>query len=137
MFDLNYLTVADVIAIYDRVMLESDQMPAALVREDALQRAVHHPRVLAHYEGASLAAQAVDLALELALAHAWVDGNKRISVRSFEVFLELNHVATPDADRKQFIDDFIDVVGAKPEERSELLGGLIGMVQRWVDAAAG
>jgi death-on-curing protein len=130
--DIDYLTVADVIAIYERAMLESDQSPAALVREDALQRAVHHPRVLAYYEKATLAEQAVDFALELALAHAWVDGNKRVSFRSFEVFLELNGVAIPDDGYREFADAFISVVGAKPEDRPALAGELIEMVQGWM-----
>jgi prophage maintenance system killer protein len=131
--NIDYLTVADIIAIYERAMLESDQVPAALVREDALQRAVHHPRNLAWYQAATLGEQAVDLALELALAHAWVDGNKRVSMRSFEVFLELNGIHIPDADYRPFTDAFVATVGAKPEDRLEYVGLHVDMVQRWID----
>jgi death-on-curing protein len=132
MNDIDYLTVADVMAIYERAMQESDQAPAPLVREDALQRAVHHPRNIAWYQGADLAEQAADLALEIALAHAWVDGNKRVSVRAFEVFLELNGVVIPDSGYQLFADEFLAVVGAKPEDRSGLVGGLVAMVHGWM-----
>jgi len=137
MHEIDYLTVADVMAIYEWAMRESGQEPAPLVREDALQRAVHHPRNLAWYRGAGLAEQGVDLAMEIALAHAWVDGNKRVSVRAFEVFLGLNGVDIPDADYRLFADEFVAVVGAKPDERAALVGGLVDMVSRWVAKSGG
>jgi prophage maintenance system killer protein len=133
MGDIRYLTVAQVIALYDEAMAESGQEPAPLVREDALQRALHHPRNLAYYEGAGLEEQAVDLALELALAHAWVDGNKRISVFAFRVFLHLNDVRIPNGGPfLEFAKAFIAVVGAKPEDRPALAGELIEMAQGWM-----
>ena len=132
MNEIDYLTVADVMAIYEQAMRESDQAPAPLVREDALQRAVHHPRNLAWYQGADLAEQAVDLALEIALAHAWVDGNKRVSVRAFEVFLALNGVSIPDTDYRRFADHFLVVVGAKPEDRAQFIAPLVAMVHHWM-----
>jgi death-on-curing protein len=130
-----YLTVAEAIALYDEAMAESGQPSAPLVREDALQRALHHPRNLAYYEDAGLAEQAVDLALEIALAHAWVDGNKRISVYCFRIFLQANGLATPDrAALLEFAKAFVETVGAKPEDRATLIADLVELVQSWIDS---
>ena len=62
---IRYLTVADTIALYEEAMSQSGQVSAPLVREGDLQRALHHPRNLGYYQGATLAEQAVDLAIEL------------------------------------------------------------------------
>jgi prophage maintenance system killer protein len=134
MDSIRYLTVAQTMALYDEAMAESGQSPAPLVRENDLQRALHHPRTIGYYEGAGLAAQAVDLALEIALAHAWVDGNKRIAVFAFRVFLRLNGVSIPAGGAYlEFAKQIVATVGAKPEDRVEHVGRLVDMVQQWND----
>jgi death on curing protein len=129
---IDYLSVADVIGIYDVAMRESGHQPEALIREDALASAVHHPRTLGYYEGADLIEQAVDLLARIALAHAWVDGNKRVAARSFEVFLALNGVRIPSVEEYlHAADALIAYVAASGDERETIARTLIDRVRRW------
>lgn len=133
--EIRYLTLAQVVALHEQAMLLAGQQPAALVREGDLDRAVHHPRVLAWYQGASLAEQAVDLAMEIGLAHAWVDGNKRTAVISLFVFLKANGVGVIESEfRRTFSDAFVATIGAKPEERASHIEGLVRMVESWMES---
>jgi death-on-curing family protein len=127
-----YLTVGDVIALYDLAMRASGQDPGALVREDALQSAVHHPRNLAWYEDASLAEQAVELMLHIALAHAWVDGNKRIATLSLYMFLGRNGVTVPSEDEYRTVaDQLVSWRASSPEERPSIRDDLVRRVSGW------
>lgn len=129
---LRYLSVADVMAIHDVAMDESDQLPTALVREGALQSAVHHPRNLAWYEQADLAEQAVEFMIHVAMAHAFVDGNKRTAVRSTEVFLKLNGVSIPDYQVYiRFADLLVSWIAAPEDKRPKIGRDLIGLVESW------
>ena len=130
--EVEYLTVADVIALYEGAMQASDQVPAALVREDALQSAVHHPRKLGYYENAGLAEQAVELMLHIAVAHAWVDGNKRIATLSLYAFLARNGVAAPDeAVFRATANALVARLAAAREERPLIRGELLQLVESW------
>jgi prophage maintenance system killer protein len=133
----HFLSLAEILALYDEAMALSDQPRAALVRPDDLDRAVHHPRVLAWYESATLAELAVDVGLEIALAHAFVDGNKRLAALATLTFLDRNHVRVPlDTFLSDYADAFVATVGALPNERLAHASALVEMVQRWVDASA-
>lgn len=133
MTGISYLSVADVIAIHEVAMRESEQSPAPLVREEALQSAVHHPRNLAWYSGAGLAEQVVEFLMHVAMAHAFVDGNKRTAVRSAEVFLELNGVSIPDAETYlRFADNLVEWIAASPENRPRIQEELITLVESWI-----
>lgn len=133
MTGISYLSVADVIAIHEVAMRESEQSPAPLVREEALQSAVHHPRNLAWYSGAGLAEQVVEFLMHVAMAHAFVDGNKRTAVRSAEVFLELNGVSIPDAETYlRFADNLVEWIAASPEDRPRIQEVLITLVESWI-----
>lgn len=131
--DLEYLTVADVIALYQVAMRESRQLPDALVREDALQSAVHHPRNLGYYEDASLAEQAVELMLHIAAAHAWVDGNKRVAAISLYAFLGSNGVTIPDEPAfRTAADLMVSWFAASLEQRPHVRETLIRLVESWI-----
>lgn len=133
MTGISYLSVADVIAIHEVAMRESEQSPAPLVREEALQSAVHHPRNLAWYSGAGLAEQVVEFLMHVAMAHAFVDGNKRTAVRSAEVFLELNGMSIPDAETYlRFADNLVEWIAASPEDRPRIQEVLITLVESWI-----
>lgn len=133
MTGISYLSVADVIAIHEVAMRESEQSPAPLIREEALQSAVHHPRNLAWYSGAGLAEQVVEFLMHVAMAHAFVDGNKRTAVRSAEVFLELNGVSIPDAETYlRFADNLVEWIAASPEDRPRIQEVLITLVESWI-----
>lgn len=87
---IRYLTVADLIAINGE-MLRAMQGGALGVRDEGLlESAALRPRMAAHYEGADLAGQAATLIAGIALAHAFVDGNKRTALLAGVVFLALN-----------------------------------------------
>jgi death on curing protein len=87
---IRYLTVADIIAINGE-MLRAMQGDTLGVRDEGLlESAALRPRMAAHYEGADLAGQAATLIAGIALAHAFVDGNKRTALLAGVVFLELN-----------------------------------------------
>jgi death-on-curing protein len=87
---VRYLTVADIIAINGE-MLRAMQGSALGVRDEGLlESAALRSRMAAHYEGADLAGQAATLIAGIALAHAFVDGNKRTALLAGVVFLALN-----------------------------------------------
>jgi death-on-curing family protein len=93
---------------------------------------VHHPRQLRYYEGADHVEQAVDLMVRIALAHAWVDGNKRVAVRSFEVFLALNGVRTPSPEEHiRVADTLVAFVAGEGEEREAIRRNLVVRIRTW------
>jgi len=131
--DIRYLSVADVVALHEVAMTESDQSPTALVREDALQSAVHHPRNLGWYAQATLSEQVVEFMIHIAMAHPFVDGNKRTAVRSAEVFLELNGVSIPDHEAyRRFADLLVGWIAAATEQRPAVHDELVALVDSWV-----
>ena len=85
-----YLTVMDAIGLHARIMMAMGMAPAALRDEGALESALMRPQMAAHYESADLATQAALLIAGIALAHPFVDGNKRTAFLCGVVFLQLN-----------------------------------------------
>ncbi|HEX5504991.1 MAG TPA: type II toxin-antitoxin system death-on-curing family toxin, partial [Thermomicrobiales bacterium] len=69
---------------------ESTGGTPALRDEPALASATMRPQMAARYEDADLVAQAVRLITGIALAHAFVDGNKRAAFITGVTFLRLN-----------------------------------------------
>jgi len=76
-----YLTVLDVIAMHDE-LIERTGGAVGLRDEGALDSAIMRPQMAAYYEEADLVTQAVLLMSGIALAHAFVDGNKRTALAS-------------------------------------------------------
>lgn len=88
--DTRYLSLADVIALHHAVMERSGYAPAPLRSEPLLDSAVQRPRTAAYYEEADLIRQAALLAVGIAQAQAFLDGNKRTAYAALDVFLRLN-----------------------------------------------
>src|SRR5579859_1760506 len=87
---VRYLSLADVLALHEEVMRRTGAASAPLQDESALESAIAHPRMAAHYEQADLIRQAVLLAVGISQAQAFVDGNKRTAFAAADVFLDLN-----------------------------------------------
>lgn len=85
-----YPTVMDAVALHEFIMLRMESAPTALRDEGALDSALNRPRMAAHYEDADLATQAVLLIVGIALAHPFVDGNKRTALLVGDTFLDRN-----------------------------------------------
>ena len=81
-----YPTPMDVAALNERVL----GRPGGLVDEGRLVGALHRAQAAAHYEAADEVRQSVVLLVGLALAHPFVDGNKRTALATVAVFWALN-----------------------------------------------
>lgn len=84
-----YPTTMDVIAMNAEIM---ERMGGEHILRDeaALESAVMRPQMAAHYGSADLAEQAATLMAGVALAHGFVDGNKRTALAAGLTFLSLN-----------------------------------------------
>lgn len=87
-----YLTVSEVLGINEAVLAEEGQQ-SLLVDEGKLEGAIMRPQMAAHYEQADLARQTALLVAGIALAHAFIDGNKRTALLAGRTFLGLNGAA--------------------------------------------
>lgn len=85
-----YIEVLDALAINDRILAAAGSTGAALRDEGLLESALMRPRMAAYYEGIDQIDQAALLMAGIALAHAFVDGNKRTALVCGVVFLERN-----------------------------------------------
>ncbi len=92
--DIVYLNKNDVLELYaDLFSLSEQAAEAALIRDDLLESALASPRNHAMYEGADTLEQAAWLGQAIARNHAFVDGNKRITLAVVQTFLAYNGVA--------------------------------------------
>ncbi|MGZ3584662.1 MAG: type II toxin-antitoxin system death-on-curing family toxin, partial [Ktedonobacterales bacterium] len=66
------------------------ETPLPVHDEGGLESALMRPQMAAHYENADLITQATVLIAGVALAHAFVDGNKRTALAVGTIFLALN-----------------------------------------------
>jgi death-on-curing protein len=87
-----YLTLADVIAIHNRLVELTTGGFAALRNEGLLEETLNRPRMAAYYEEADIVRQAALFAVGISQAQAFVDGNKRTAYGVAEVFLDLNGI---------------------------------------------
>lgn len=87
---IRYLSALQVWGI-NRKVLHLQGGGSALLRDRGiLEGAVARPRMHAYYEGADLIDQAATLIVGLALAHPFVDGNKRTAFLAGDTFLRWN-----------------------------------------------
>lgn len=86
---VNYLSVMDVIAMHQQLMAHAHQQ-SSIRDEGGLESAVMRPQMSAYYGNADLIEQAAELITGIALAHAFVDGNKRAATIAGTTFLALN-----------------------------------------------
>lgn len=134
MSELRFLTANDVTAIHDRVMAASNQDSTDLVRPEALESAVHSARNLAWYEGAGASAISAHLAIHIALAHPWVDGNKRTAATSGILFARYNGARQTSADEAlQFGQLLIKYIESSHEERVAIIKEFVELVDGWFD----
>ncbi len=87
-----YLSLTDVIALHGEVMTRTGYTATPLRSEALLDSAIQRPRMAAYYEGADLIRQAALLAVGVAQARAFLDGNRRTAYAALDVFLRLNGV---------------------------------------------
>ena len=97
---VQYLSVDEVLAIHREAVLRSGQSPV-LIDRSKLESAVVRPATEAFGEElfATLAEKAAALLQALVIAHAFLDGNKRVGAAAAALFLEMNGVESePDDD---------------------------------------
>lgn len=85
-----HLAAADVAAMNQTILQRAGEGIYFLRDEGALESAVLRPQMAEHYEGADIVAQAATLIAGIALAHAFLDGNKRTAATAGASFLYLN-----------------------------------------------
>ena len=85
----HHVTALDMMAM-NKAIMERMGGESALRDGGALESAVVRPQMAARYAEASLAEQAATLLVGIALAHAFVDGNKPTALAAGITFLILN-----------------------------------------------
>src|SRR5215207_2690307 len=90
MAELRYPTLAEVIAIHEKVMRGLGDAPRPLRVEGLLESALTRPQMAAYYEGADIVRQATLLGLGISQAQAFLDGNKRTAFATLDAFLWVN-----------------------------------------------
>lgn len=129
---IRFLTVADVIAIHERAMMLSEQSPAALVRPEALESAVAQCKNVAWYMDGSLAELTVVLTTHIAMAHPWVDGNKRTASYAGVQFSGLNGAKDLGAtDFIAFADMLLKYIEASQDVREDVFKQFVEFVDGW------
>jgi death on curing protein len=93
MTGIYYLTLADVLALYEAVMEKFGRGPEPLRSEGLLESAVMRSRMAAYYAQADLIRQCALLIVGISQAQAFADGNKRIAFAAGDVFLRINGFA--------------------------------------------
>ena len=134
MENINFLPVMQIIALHEEAMKLLGEGPARLVREDALESAVHQARNAAWYLEASVPEIAIHLATHIALAHPWVDGNKRTSVMVGIQFLLINGARDPsNGEIMAFADLLLQYIEANHDGRDAVFAELVSFVETWFD----
>jgi death-on-curing protein len=90
MAQLRYPSLAEVIAIHERVMRGLGEAPRPLRDEGLLESALNRPPMAAYYEGADIVRQAIFLGTGISQAQAFLDGNKRTAFQTLDAFLWVN-----------------------------------------------
>jgi len=88
-----YLSLADVIAIHQFIIDRMGGQALPLRDEGLLESAVMRAQMAAYYESADLIRQYAVLAVGIAQAQAFLDGNKRTAFGAADAFLRLNGLA--------------------------------------------
>lgn len=129
---IRFLTTLDIVALHEAAMSLSDQTATALVREEALESATHQAKNAAWYMGAEIPEITVHLTTHIAMAHPWVDGNKRTAVMAGIQFALIN--GARDASSKEmheFADLLLKYIEADSEERQNVFAEFVQFVDGW------
>jgi death on curing protein len=87
--DMRYPTPMDVVALNERLL----GIPGGTLSDEGkLLGALHRVQAAAHYQGADVVEQSALLLEAIALAHAFVDGNKRTAFYATRLFWRLNSI---------------------------------------------
>src|ERR671910_2622622 len=87
---LRYPTLAEVIAIHEKVLRGLGEAPRPLRDEGLLESALKRPQMAAYYEGADVVRQATLLGTGISQAQAFLEGNKRTAYLALNTFLRMN-----------------------------------------------
>src|ERR687889_2755411 len=87
---LRYPTLAEVIAIHEKVLRGPGEAPRPLRDEGLLESTLTRPQMAAYYEGADVVRQATLLGTGISQAQAFLDGNKRTAFQTLDAFLWVN-----------------------------------------------
>lgn len=87
---LRYPSLAEVIAIHEKVMRGLGEPPRPLREEGLLESALTRPQIAAYYEEADIIRQATLLGTGISQAQAFLDGNKRTAFQTLDAFLWVN-----------------------------------------------
>jgi death-on-curing protein len=90
MAQLRYPSLAEVIAIHEKVLRGLGEPPRPLRDEGLLESALTRPQMAAYYEGADIIRQATLLGTGISQAQAFLDGNKRTAFAALDAFLWVN-----------------------------------------------
>lgn len=132
MEQIRFLTVQQIIALHKAAMEMTGEGPAGLVREEALESASHQAKNAAWYLGAAVPEIAVHLTTHIALAHPWVDGNKRTSVMAGVQFLLINGAHDPSvAEVTEFADLLLKYIEADHDDRDAVFADFVTFVKTW------
>lgn len=127
MAEFEYLDALDVISLHPAA-LEHGGGATGVRDAAALEAAVARPRMAAFYEDRDLVGQGILLLTGLALAHPFVDGNKRVALLTTLTFWELNGL-TLSGDARELAERFVEFVAAD-EDRSARLADLEAWVRK-------
>ena len=87
---LRYPTLAEVIAIHEKVMRGLGEAPRPLRDEGLLESALTRPQMAAYYEEADIIRQATLVGPGISQAQAFLNGNKRTAFQTLDAFLWVN-----------------------------------------------
>jgi death-on-curing protein len=87
---LRYPTLAEVVAIHEKVMRGLGEPPKPLRDEGLLESAQTRPQMAAYYEEADIILQATLLGTGISQAQAFLDSNKRTAFQTLDAFLWVN-----------------------------------------------
>jgi death on curing protein len=90
MAQLRYPSLAEDIAIHERVLRGLGEAPRPLRDEGLLESALNRPQMATYYEGADVIRQATLLGTGISQAQAFLDGNKRTAFQTLDAFLLVN-----------------------------------------------
>jgi len=116
--EIEYLDILDVISLLPSVLEHGGGM-SGLRDAAALEAAVARPQMAAFYDDRDLVQQGILLLTGLALAHAFVDGNKRIALLATLVFWEMNGLAVR-GDAREVAELLVAAITASAERAARI-----------------
>lgn len=124
----------DIVALHEQAMILSEQAPASLVREEALESATHQAKNAAWYAGASVSEIAVYLTIHIAMAPPWIDGNKRTAVMAGIQFTLINGANDQSTESyTEFADLLLNYIEADKDSRETIFKEFVEFVNGWFD----